>query len=287
MRINKIFAALSILAIGMVSCTQDDFGVPGGIPTPGKSGNVISLSTGHANGIVSLAVDALPADRAGVWIDLDGDGLRAEDGTEDISSFNVYQDYKLSAGKNTVTVHGNITYFAAASNELTALDVSKSPQLQTLNIQHNRITALDLSKNTALTRLDCSTNSLYTLYVSQNNSLVSLWAFDNQLAELNVSGNPSLAFLDCSGNSLSTLDVTGNSELVRLLCHNNQISSLDISQNEKLNRLWVFGNLISSEEMERIITSLQKVANGSLWIAYEQIAAGQEEQLIEKGWAMK
>lgn len=287
MRIQKIFIAFTVLATLVTGCIQDDFGVPGGVSVPGESGSVIILSSGRTDGMVTLAVDAPLTARSGVWIDLNGDGIRAEDGTEDIEVFNVYQDYKLLTDKKNVSVYGDITYLAAVSNELTALDVSRNSSLQTLNVRLNQLSALDVSKNSALIRLDCSSNNLTSLDVSQNKSLVSLWTFDNQLSELNMSGNTNLAFLDCSNNKLSALDVTGNKDLIRLLCYKNQLSSLDLTQNVNLGRLWIFDNPISTKEMERIITSLQKVANGSLWIANEQIAAGLEEQLIEKGWAIK
>lgn len=286
MGIQKIYIVLVMMAIVVTGCMQDDFDELGGGSAPGESGSVLSLATGRTDGLVNLAVDAPQAARSGVWIDLDGDGVRAGDGMEDITVFGAYRNYKFASGLKAISVYGDITYFAAASNELTALDVSRNPFLETLNVPLNRLGSLDLSKNTALARLDCSGNSLPSLDVSQNRSLVSLWAFDNRLSALNVSGNTALAFLDCSGNKLATLDVTQNSELVRLLCYNNQISSLDISQNGKLNRLWAFGNLFSADETARIIDALQEVLQGDLWSSAELVSAGQAEILAAKGWML-
>ena len=278
MKIKKIFTAISLLALIVFGCREDDLGLPGEILPPGKAGRMISLTTERADAMVSLAVDALPADRAGVWIDLDGDGIRAEDGSEDISLFNAYQDYPLSGSKHTVAVHGNLTYFAAAGNELTALNIAKCPSLETLNVRLNRLTSLDLSKNNALVRLDCSSNGLSSLDVSKNELLVSLWACDNQLTELDVSTNIALAYLDCSANKLSTLDVTQNGELARLLCHNNRIPSLDLSQNEKINRLWAFNNPFSPEEEESLATSLRQVSQDDLWISVAPAIANEHDQ---------
>lgn len=267
MSIHKISIVLVILAISVTSCQQEDFGGPATPFSPTESGSVLSLTTTRADGMVGIAVDAPQAARAGVWIDLDGDGKRAENGSEDITAFNIYRDYKLATANQSVSVYGDITYFAAASNELSALDVSGNPFLQTLNVPLNGLSTLDLSKNTALLRLDVSGNRLSSLNVSQNMSLTTLWAFDNQLSTLDVSRNSALAFLDVSGNSLTSLDVTKNAELARLLCYNNQLSSLDISQNNKLNRLWAFDNPFGDAEMEKLLTSFKKVTNPDLWIS--------------------
>lgn len=285
MGIRKIYIVLAVIAIAVTGCMPDDMGEPGGSLAPGGSGSVVSFVTGRADGLMSLAVDAPQAARAGVWIDLDGDGVRAGDGTEDITAFGAYRDYEVASGLKAISVYGDITYFAAASNELTALDVSRNPFLETLNVPLNRLALLNLSANTVLSRLDCSGNNLASLNVSQNKLLVSLWVFDNQLSTLNVSDNTTLAFLDCSGNKLTALDVTKNSELVRLLCYNNRIPSLDISQNGKLNRLWAFDNLFSVDETARIIDALQEVSQGDLWISTESLSAGQAEILAAKGWA--
>ncbi|WP_352421151.1 hypothetical protein [Proteiniphilum sp.] len=284
MSIHKISIVLAILAISVTSCQQEDFGGPGTPSSPIESGSVVSLTTTRADGMVGIAVDAPATLRAGVWIDLDGDGKRAEDGSEDITAFNIYRDYKLATAKQSVSVYGDITYFAAASNELSALDVSGNPSLQTLNVPLNGLYTLDLSKNTALVRLDVSGNRLSSLNVSQNNALTTLWAFDNQLSTLDVSRNSALAFLDVSGNSLTSLDVTKNAELSRLLCYNNQLSVLDISQNSKLNRLWAFDNPFSADETDRIIASLQAVSQGDLWLSIDPIAAEKANALALKGW---
>lgn len=277
MKISKILIVLTILAVSITSCVQDDFGESGINSAPGESERVISLVSGRTDGILSLAIDVLQGTRDGAWIDLNGDGVRAKDGTEDITVFGAYQDYEVASGLKAISVYGNITYFAAASNELITLDVSRNSSLETLNVPFNKLTSLNLSKNTALVRLDCSGNVLASLDVSQNRSLVSLWTANNRLTELNVSTNASLAFLDCSDNKLNTLEVSGNSELERLLCYNNQISTLDLSQNGNLVKLWIFNNSFTSEEMDQLIASLPKVAQGSLWIATDQIISRQEE----------
>jgi Leucine-rich repeat (LRR) protein len=170
--------------------------------------SVIKLTTTREDGKISLSVDALAANRTGVWIDLNGDGIRAADGSEDVKSYNAYTDYQLPAGIREITIHGDITYLGCASDQLSNVDVTDNPYLTTFNCPQNELTGIDVSKNTALQRFDCSGNKIKTLDVSANTALVSLWCYSNQLTSLDVSANTDLAALDCSGNQLTMLDVS-------------------------------------------------------------------------------
>jgi Leucine-rich repeat (LRR) protein len=276
-----------MLAIAVTGCQPDIIDGFHVDDATEDSGSVITMATGRADGIVNLSVDAPARTRFGVWIDLDGNGERAEDGAEDVKVFNAYQDYILASGLKTVSIYGDVTYLGCTSNELTALDVSRNPSLVTLHTPLNRLTALDISKNAALTGLDCSGNSITAIDVSNNTALVSLWCFNNELSTLNLSNNADLAFLDCSGNKLSTLDVSKNEQLARLLAYNNELTSLDISQNSRLNRLWLFGNPFSDDETERIIGMLREVSQGDLWISGMPPGDGQAEALAAKGWELR
>ena len=284
MRIIKKFFPLIILTITVTSCIQDDFEIQDVSKPQNESGSIISFITERRDGIISLSVDAPVQYRSEIWIDLNNDNIRSEDNSEDIKYFNMYQYYHIGEGVKKISIHGDVSYLGAASNELTVIDISNNPSLKTLNIPLNRLVSLDLSKNTSLVNLDCSDNSFISLDFSQNKSLVSLWVFNNQLTTLNVSNNSALTFLDCSGNQLTSLDLSKNSELIHLLCYNNQLSSLDISHNYKLNQLWTFDNPLSAKETEIIITSLQKVSQGDLWISNKPINNEQIKILTNKDW---
>lgn len=287
MRTKIIFIAFAALAIAVTGCMKDDFDDYGQGKLSNESKSTVSLVTGRTDGAISLSVDAPEAARPGVWIDLDGNNKRAADGTEDVKMFNVYQEYTLAAGVKSVVIHGDITYLAAASNKLTAVNVSANPYLTTLNVPLNNLTALDLSKNSVLERLDCSGNNLAALDVSQNRALVSLWVFGNELASLDVSNNVALAFLDCSGNQLSALYISKNKEMMRLLAYNNKLTALDISQNSKLNRLWLFGNPLSDKETERLVSSLGSVPTGHLWLTNEPLGDALAQAVTARGWTLQ
>lgn len=286
MNYRYLYLLLVLLATAVVSCQHE---VPGGFSVDGpklESGSVVTLKSARTDGIISLSVDAPTLARFGVWIDLDGDALRAEDGSEEMTVFNVYQDYTLAAGVNEIAVYGDITYLSAASNELTAMDVSGNPHLTTLNVPLNSLTVIDVSQNKMLARLDISDNNISSLNVASNTELVSLWCFNNKLTELNVSGNTGLAFLDCSGNELSRLDISANTQLVRLLAYNNQLTALDISQNPLLSRLWVFGNQLPDTETENLVSTLRSVTSGNLWLSIEPLSGTLQASVVEKGWTL-
>lgn len=247
MRYKYLHLFIILFGLGVTACQTDFIDGVDVKDIKKESVSVITMKTQRTDGIINLSIDAPALDRFGVWIDLDGNKIRAEDGSEDVTHFNHYQDYVLPSGVKSVDVYGDITYLGAASNNLTAIDISGNPFLSTLNIPLNQLEAINLSTNTALEKLDVSGNKLASLDVSSNTMLESLWVFNNELSLLDVSNNINLSFLDCSGNALSTLDLSNNLQLVRLLAYNNQLNSIDISQNVKLNRVWLFGNPFTEE----------------------------------------
>lgn len=247
MRYKYLHLFIILLGLGVTAC-QNDFieGVEVN-DIKNESVSVITMKTQRTDGIINLSIDAPAHDRFGVWIDLDGNKTRAEDGSEDVTLFNHYQDYTLAAGVKSIDVFGDITYLGAASNVITDIDISGNLFLSMLNVPLNQLETINLSANTALEKLDVSGNKIAALDVSSNTKLESLWVFNNELSMLDVSNNINLNFLDCSGNTLSSLDLSNNLQLVRLLAYNNQLNSIDISQNVKINRLWLFGNPFTDE----------------------------------------
>lgn len=267
MKNKNILITFIVLATIVTSCMNEEIeGFTNQKDASTESSSVITLTTDRVDGILSLSIDVPENKHTQVWIDLNGDGVRAEDGSEDITLFNSYQDYSVQSGLKTISIYGDITYLAGASNGLTEIDISRNPYLTTLNVPLNKLNVLDVSKNSALTHLDLSSNNIHTLDISQNRSLVSLWVFNNSLTQLDLSNNADLVFIDFSGNQLSSIDVSKNSELVRLIGFNNQLTSLDISQNNNLNQLWLFGNSLSYSETERIENIVNAMSNVDLWI---------------------
>lgn len=287
MRYRYLHIAFIALAAALVGCQEDRYELSGDNKAQTAADGVMTLTTTRTDGKIALAVDASEVARSGVWIDLDGDGLRAKDTSEDVSTFDAYVEYPLSDGVKTVRVYGAVTYLGCASNSITAIDASDNTALLTLNCPQNQLLSIDVSKNTLLERLDCSGNAITSLNVSTNKALLSLWCFNNKLNALNVSANANLAFLDCSGNRLSALDVSKNVKLVRLLCYNNLLPTLDISKNSNLNRLWAFGNPFAEKESDKLVSALAETVKGELWISNQAPSAEVTAAVASKGWVIK
>ena len=151
----------------------------------------------------------------------------------------------------TVTITGDVTYFACYGNQLTALDLSRNTALTGLNCEDNQLTALDLSQNTALIRLYCEDNQLTTLDVSQNTALRGFWCDKNQLTALDVSKNTALQTLACTNNQLTALDVSKNTALTELCCPDNQLTALDVSQNTALAELYCYDNQLKELDVSK------------------------------------
>lgn len=231
--------------------------------------SIVSMVTERADGILRLSIDAPAPDRADVWIDLNGDGLRACDGAEEVKVFNTYRDYPLASGVKKIAIHGNITYLAATSNRISEVNVSGNPYLVVLNLSANDLTEIDLSHNIALKSVDISNNKIHLLDISTLSDIVSLWCFNNKLKSLDLLENSMLTDLDCSGNELNTLDISANGKLKRILAYNNQLETLDISKNPLINRLWLFGNLFCETEKRSLVSAFGNRIYSDLWLTEE------------------
>ena len=129
---------------------------------------------------------------------------------------------------------------------LTSLDVSKNTALEALYCEGNQLTSLDISTNTALKHLSCSYNQLTSLDIYKNTALETLRCSNNQLSMLVFSNNTALKYLECENNQLTSLDVSKNTALEYLLCSDNQLTSLDVSGCTVLEYLYCHENKLTS-----------------------------------------
>ncbi|MFD1614780.1 T9SS type A sorting domain-containing protein [Gelatiniphilus marinus] len=141
----------------------------------------------------------------------------------------------------------NLKTLICASNNLTALDVSKNLLLEELNCNSNSITSLDLNSNSNLKVLYCDSNDLSNLNLSKNTALEELRVTSNpSISALDVSNNTLLKDLRCANNGLSVLNLTNNTTLEKLFCNNNQITAIDVSNSNALTTLRCQNNNLSN-----------------------------------------
>ena len=155
-------------------------------------------------------------------------------------------------------------------NQLTGIDVSHCPQLQSLSTYMNPIQTLDVSACPDLIYLDCAYSELSELNIHSNSELMKLRCYGNNLKSLDVKNCKALTYLDAKVNQLSTLDLTQNvlltnvdlqsnqlteinvkglTALETLYLNNNQLKSIDVTKNEKLIALAVSNNALTQLDL--------------------------------------
>ena len=163
---------------------------------------------------------------------------------------------KLNCSGNQLTdlwldPRGNsLKYLTCSVNELTALDLSKSPELTELSCSNNKLTSLDLSANKKLQKIVAQTNALTTLDTRNLPELTDLYLWGNHdLKSIDVSKNTKLEFLSVSHCKLTSLDVRNNRMLVELYVYNNQLTALDVRSNYMLKRLGCYENQLTALDL--------------------------------------
>lgn len=147
---------------------------------------------------------------------------------------------------------------------LTALDVSKNPELEELDIYYTCINKLDVTHNPKLKNLNIGLNCytisnrtpIQSIDLSNCPELEVLYAegtqVDNAIKTLDVTHNPKLRELTTAGQKgLTVLDVSHNPELTLLNCAHNSLSELDLSHNTKLQVLHCPSNQLTKISMKQ------------------------------------
>lgn len=138
-------------------------------------------------------------------------------------------------------------YLICNNNKLASIDLTNTPNLETLLCSNNEITSLDLSKNSSLSSLYCSNNKLTELSFNKDASINQLECANNKLTSLDLTNMLDFRYLDASNNNLQVLSFpTSSWEGLSIICSNNKLTSLDLSMATALYELKCDGNLIQS-----------------------------------------
>ena len=163
---------------------------------------------------------------------------------------------KLDCSGNQLTdlwldPRGNsLKYLTCSVNKLTALDLSKSPELTELSCSSNKLTALDLSANKKLQKIVAQTNALTTLDTRNLPELTHLYLWGNHdLKSIDVSKNTKLEILSAAHGKLTSLNVSNNRKLVELYVYNNQLTALDVRSNYMLKKLGCYENQLTALDL--------------------------------------
>lgn len=142
--------------------------------------------------------------------------------------------YKKIASLKGIEHFKELHKLTCYQNDLTELDLSVCPRLDTLNCAVNKLKALNLSNCSKLKWIRCDQNQLSELDVSACTELELLICSSNKITTLDVSACREIMDFECHYNNLTKLDVSNNKKLVKLYCDYNQLTELDLSKNTKL-----------------------------------------------------
>jgi hypothetical protein len=124
---------------------------------------------------------------------------------------------------HTITINGSklntIKGLVCFNNQITSLNISNCPKLETLDVLKNNLNDIDVRKNSELTMLNCTWNKLKILDVTNNTLLENLSCENNQLKSLNLLKNTKLNSVFLRSNQLNTNQLN----LLFETLHNNKI----------------------------------------------------------------
>ena len=220
-------------------------------PEP-KDTHYIVLTTDKAVGEkIELHIYASDEYKAGVWLDLNGNGKWDEGIDEKPTQFNKKIKYTLQA--QTFRIYGIVRYLKCPNNQLTGVDISHTSALTRLYAAENNLpsiahledieelsidshtllashlpeglTELIVRETTPLTTIDTSLftelenlnvfncKSLKSLDLRNNEKLLTLYISKTGLTELDLSHQPQLRDLYADYTPLTKLNVAGNKAL--------------------------------------------------------------------------
>ncbi len=167
----------------------------------------------------------------------------------DIDDINILSIPNLQI-KSLVGIEGfkSLTYLDCSLNQITNLDVSQNPNLESLDCSSNFLTTIDLSKNLRLSALNCTKNQLKDLTI-QSKQLYALNASNNSLVTISVDAATKLTLLHLSNNQLKSLSLFNNAALMELKCESNKLTTIDLSKNTKLRVLEISNNGLSALDL--------------------------------------
>jgi hypothetical protein len=128
-------------------------------------------------------------------------------------------------------------------NQLTDINLTGCPKLNTLMTGYNLFTSLDLSQNTELATLYFHyALNITSIDLSKNTKLQTLVVDNTNLTYLDLENNINLEELECWKCNLPSLDLRSNIKLKVLACYTSNIKKLLLPPLQSLTRIHCEGN---------------------------------------------
>ena len=197
-----------------------------------NTSHYIVLTTKKAVGEkISLGINAPEADKAGVWVDLNGNG-KWDEGIDQKPVFDG-GDYTLQA--QTFKIYGKIGFLNCNDREITALDISHNPALTELFAFNNNLPSI--AHLDQLKKLGIDTHTLLASSLPQGLTYLAIEE-TTPLSTIDTSPFTELKTLNLYCKSLKSLDLSNNKKLQRLYISKTGLTELDLSHQPNLNELY-------------------------------------------------
>jgi len=232
-----------------------------------NTSHYIVLTTKKAVGKkISLGIKAAEADKAGVWVDLNGND-KWDEGIDQKPVFGG-GDYTLQA--QTFKIYGKIGFLNCSDREITALDISHNPALTELFAFDNNLPSI--AHLDQLKKLGIDTHTLLASSLPQGLTYLAIKE-TTPLSTIDTSPFTELKTLNLYCESLKSLDLSNNKKLQRLFVTNTGLTELDLSHQPQLEDLYADSTPL---------TKLNIAGNKALQNVYIQLTEGlQGEALMD------
>ncbi len=274
-----------------------------------NTSDYVVLTTDKAVGEkVHLYIYVYNKDRAGVWLDLNGNG-KWDEGIDQKPAFGD-GDYTLKA--KTFRIYGKVSILNCEYNQLTAIDISHNPTLKTLFAGNNNLPSIahiegikDLSMDThtllasslpkGLTYLNVNeTTPLTTINTSSFTELQTLIVSEcKSIKSLDLSNNNKLQTLFVANTGLTALDLSHQPELENLYASFSPLTKLSVAGNKALKKVEIKltqeGKGLQGEALMDFLKQLptwKKDDKGSIYLSPAQATEGVKGYLRSKFWSV-
>ena len=279
-------------------------------PEP-KDTHYIVLTTKKAVGEkIELDIYAFDEYKAGVWVDLNGNGKWDEGIDEKPTEFNRKIKYTLQAQR--IRIYGIVRNMECPKNQLTEVDISHTPALTRLYAAENNLPSIAHLEDIEELSIDSHTllasslpEGLTELIVRETTPLTTInTSLFTELQVLNVQGCSSLKSLDLSKNEkltnlsvyktgLTTLDLSNQPNLRILYADFTPLTKLNVAGNRALQyvriQLTKEGKGLQGEALMDFLRQLptwKEDDKGSIYLSPAQATEGVKGYLRSKFWSV-
>lgn len=138
-----------------------------------------------------------------------------------------------------------LDYLDVYNTNISALDLSNTPNMKALYCAQNNINTLDIT-NLNLRELGCDNNNISNLNLVNSTDLERLYATNNQISTIDLSNAPNLQYIYVNDNPLGTLNFSAQTQLIEIGAGNTGISTIDVGNNPNLEKLFVYTNQLTN-----------------------------------------